>query len=420
MLQYISRQSNSLQIKTYQEATEWLFQQFPSYQEIGVSAYKPDLGNVRLLCELFGNPQNDLRFIHIAGTNGKGSTSSILASILSESNEKVGLFTSPHIIDFKERIRVNGIQITEEDVIQFCNQIIKANLSFEPSFFEITFVLALLHFQKSKCSICVIETGLGGRLDATNIITPILSIITNISLEHTQFLGTTIEAIAGEKAGIIKPNVPVVIGETTAVSKHVFQNKVESTHSPIFWAEDVNFDTDFEIPLLGEYQKRNFRTVRCAIKILTKKGFELSTDTISKGLNNLFRNTGFFGRMQVISKEPLTILDVSHNLEGIQQTLETIKNLTQGKLHIIYGTSSDKNYMEIIACFPKDASLSLCSFKNARSLVIGDLEKISEEMSPKPQLFDDVKLALSSIQSIANKEDTILVFGSFFLISDYF
>jgi len=409
-----------LQIKTYQEATEWLFQQFPSYQEIGASAYKPDLGNVRLLCELFENPQNNLRFIHIAGTNGKGSTSSMLASILLESGEKVGLFTSPHIIDFRERIRVNGDKITEEDVIQFCKQISNAKLSFEPSFFEITFVLALLHFQKSNCTICVIETGLGGRLDATNIITPILSIITNISLEHTQFLGTTIAEIAGEKAGIIKDTIPVVIGETTAASKHVFQNKVESTHSPIFWAEDLSFDKEFEVPLLGEYQQRNFTTVQCALDILNKNDFEITNKTISAGLHNLSKNTGFFGRMHVISNEPLTILDVSHNLEGIQQTLETINKLNQGKLHIIYGTSSDKNYNEIISIFPADAEISLCSFKNARSLSYQDLEKISKEMTPQPRLFSNVQVALTSIQSIANKEDTILVFGSFFLISDYF
>ena len=409
-----------MQIKTYQEATNWLFQQFPSYQEIGASAYKPDLGNVRLLCELFGNPQNDLRFIHIAGTNGKGSTSSMLASILLESGEKVGLFTSPHIIDFRERIRVNGEKIAEVEVIQFCNQIINEKLSFEPSFFEITFVLALLHFQKSICSICVIETGLGGRLDATNIITPILSVITNISLEHTQFLGTTIAEIAGEKAGIIKHTVPVVIGETTAVSKHVFQKKVESTHSPVFWAEDLSFDKEFEVPLLGEYQQRNFTTVQCSLEILNKIGFDISNKNISKGLKNLSKNTGFFGRMQVLSNEPLTILDVSHNLEGIQQTLETINNLNKGKLHIIYGTSSDKNYSEIISVFPADAAISLCSFKNARSLSFQDLEEISKEMSPHTRLFDNVNVALASIQSIANKDDTILVFGSFFLISDYF
>jgi dihydrofolate synthase/folylpolyglutamate synthase len=409
-----------LQIKTYQEATNWLFQQFPSYQEIGASAYKPDLGNVRLLCALFENPQNNLRFIHIAGTNGKGSTSSMLASILTESNERVGLFTSPHIIDFRERIRVNGEKIAEVEVIQFCNQIINAKLSFEPSFFEITFVLALLHFQKSKCTICAIETGLGGRLDATNIITPLLSVITNISLEHTQFLGTTIAEIAGEKAGIIKNTVPVVIGETTAVSKHVFQKKVESTLSPIFWAEDLSFDKPFEVPLLGAYQNRNFRTVQCSLDILNKIGFDISNKSISNGLQNLSKNTGFFGRMHVISKEPLTILDVSHNLEGIQQTLEAINNLNKGKLHIIYGTSSDKNYSEIISVFPADAAINLCSFKNARSLSYQDLEQISKEMSPHPRLFDNVKVALSSIQSIANKEDTILVFGSFFLISDYF
>jgi dihydrofolate synthase/folylpolyglutamate synthase len=266
----------------------------------------------------------------------------------------------------------------------------------------------------------VIETGLGGRLDATNIITPVLSIITNISLEHTQFLGTTIAEIAGEKAGIIKHTIAVVIGETSVESKNIFQTTAEINHSPIFWAEETAINEEFQIPLLGAYQKRNFRTVQCAVNILNKNDFQITTNSISKGLQNLSKNTGFFGRMQVVSKEPLTILDVSHNLEGIQQTLETIRTLNQGKLHIIYGTSSDKNYREIISVFPSDTSISLCSFKNARSLSFGDLESLSKELAFQPQIFKNVKDAISSIQTIANKEDTILVFGSFFLISDYF
>jgi len=212
-----------MRLNSYKETLDWLFEQFPSYQLVGASAYKPDLKNVSQLIEILGHPEKQLKFIHVAGTNGKGSTSSMLASILTESNEKVGLFTSPHIVDFRERIRVNGKMISEQQVIDFCNLMLQTDLSFEPSFFEITFAMALSHFQKENCSICVIETGLGGRLDSTNIIVPIVSVITNIAIEHTQFLGNTIESIAREKAGIIKPNVPVIIGETNNESKPVFR-----------------------------------------------------------------------------------------------------------------------------------------------------------------------------------------------------
>ena len=408
-----------MQPNSYRETIDWLFQQFPSFQAIGTSAYKPDLGNIRLLCALFKNPQDELSFIHIAGTNGKGSTSSMLASILTESGEKVGLFTSPHIIDFRERIRVNGRMISEEKVIAFCDTLRNAQLKFEPSFFEITFTMALIHFRTEKCSICVIETGLGGRLDATNIISPILSIITNISLEHTQFLGNSLTEIAREKAGIIKPKIPVIIGETTAETKIVFAEFANKNSSQVIWCEEIPIDSRFKAPLLGKYQRINLHTVICTLNKL-KTRFLISETAINAGLTNLFQNTGLIGRMQVVESCPLTILDVSHNVDGVKKTLETIETINKGKLHIIYGTSSDKNYREIISLFPKNAHISFCSFNSQRSLTINEMEFLAKEMNLSPLFFTNIGEAIKTIQTSANKDDTILAFGSFYLISDFF
>lgn len=407
-----------MQIHTYSEATAWLFQQFPSYQAIGAAAYKPSLDNIHLLCTAFGQPQHDLRFIHIAGTNGKGSTSSMLASILTESGEKVGLFTSPHITDFRERIRVNGQVISEAAVIHFCNAVQTADLAFEPSFFEITFVLALLHFKQEHCSICIIETGLGGRLDATNIIVPELSVITNISIEHTQFLGNTLAEIAGEKAGIIKRNVPVVIGEVHPETQPVFLRVAKEQQAEITVVEAMSHA--FRLPLLGAYQQRNLATVLTALRLFRKGGAIDSSETIQRGLDRLKENTGFFGRMEVIHRDPLVLLDVSHNLDGVVKTLKTVEELNKGTLHLIYGTSADKDYAEIIAAFPANALVYFCTFSNQRSLQREAFSRISLKHGKKPLIFDEVKIAIKEVQAIANKEDTILVFGSFFLVSDFF
>lgn len=409
-----------MQLNSYREAIDWLFIQFPSYQAVGSSAYKPDLGNIKLLCALFDDPQVGQKFIHIAGTNGKGSTASMLSSILTEATEKVGLFTSPHIIDFRERIRVNGEMISEDQVVKFCQTILDASISFEPSFFEITFAMALVHFRNKNCTISVIETGLGGRLDATNIISPIVSIITNISIEHTQFLGNTIEEIAFEKAGIIKPFIPVVIGESNLKSKPVFDFTANKNNSEIYWSEKNPLPLKFNLNLLGDYQLINLRTVLSALNILKSKGYIISDKIIQNGLNRINKNSGFFGRMQVINTTPLTILDVSHNYDGIKKTLHSIQTINKGRLFLIYGTSSDKNYKEIIELFPKDSHLSLCTFQNKRSLSQKDMTSLSKVLPSYTKVFTHIHSAIEEIQSIANKEDTILIFGSFFLISDYF
>ncbi len=404
----------------YSEAIDWLFSQFPSYQNTGASAYKPDLGNIRKLCAFFDNPQDDLKLIHVAGTNGKGSVCSMLASILTESGEKTGLFTSPHIHDFRERIRINGEMISEEEVVSFCSQLRASLLDFEPSFFEITCCMALVHFKRNNCSIAVIETGLGGRLDATNIIAPILSVITNISLEHTQFLGNDLPSIASEKAGIIKPHVPVVIGRSNALTQNVFQSKANDEHADIVFCDALPLPDASSMPLLGHYQQENVRTVYAAVDVLNQHGYEISNSHIHQGLENLKRNTGIFGRMEVIQRNPLIILDVSHNEEGIRSTLEFIQSENKGQLYLIYGSSADKDIDSILPLFPSNAHLSLCAFSNARSLSSEELSGIAASINPAPRCYDSIRLALTETKKLASPEDTVLVFGSFFLISDYF
>ncbi|MCE2711011.1 MAG: bifunctional folylpolyglutamate synthase/dihydrofolate synthase [Cryomorphaceae bacterium] len=404
----------------YTESLDWLFSQFPSYQTQGASAYKPDLGNIEALCSLLGNPEKSLRFIHVAGTNGKGSVSCMLASILKESGERTGLFTSPHIIDFRERIRINGEVIPEEDVINFCKLIQEISKDLQPSFFEITFAMALWHFKRSKCSICVIETGLGGRLDATNCVMPLVSVITNISLEHTQFLGNTLSAIAREKAGIIKPSIPVVIGECLSESEPVFQEVAMQKNAQLIDCSGLPFSEEYDLPLLGDYQKTNFRTVLQTLEVLKMYDLTCSREAIQSGLSNLHKNTGFFGRMQLIQKEPLILLDVSHNAAGIQQTLDTIHKLNKGKLHLIYGSSSDKDVHSIVKLFPSNASVAFCTFKNLRSLTVEEFEKLNDEFCVKHPIYEDLNMAIEDISLKLDSQDTLLIFGSFFLIADYF
>lgn len=413
--------STSKHNNDYQQEIDWLFHQFPSYQNIGAKAFKPTLANSLAICEFLVNPENKLKFIHVAGSNGKGSTSSMLASILTEAGYKVGLFTSPHIKDFRERIRINGQQITEEKVIEFVQKIKQAKLSFEPSFFEITFGLALEYFNEEQCDFCVIETGLGGRLDATNIITPLLSIITNISLEHTAMLGNTLEEIAVEKAGIIKEGVPVVVGETASHLYPIFEQIAKQRNAKMIRSTSVTEIDNFKTPLLGEYQLENLRTVLCSCQLLAEQGIHLNPTIIQKGLDNLFTNTGFSGRLQIVSESPLTIFDVSHNPAGIKASFKAISKLNKGQLHIVYGTSADKDIESILDVLPKDANFYFTAFTSERSMCIEDLKSAAQTFDQsKCTFFSNPHLALKSAQNNANHTDTIVVIGSFFLISDFF
>ncbi len=403
----------------YEQAIDWLFEQFPAYQKIGQSAYKPDLDNTLSLCNQLGIDYHSLKYIHIAGTNGKGSTSNMIASVFMEKGYKTGLFTSPHIYDFRERITVNGVQIPEERVIDFCNQIRQTELEVSPSFFEITWALALAYFIECNCEMCIIETGLGGRLDSTNIITPILSVITNISLDHTAILGDTLEKIAFEKAGIIKPNIPAVIGETLPETLPVFEAKALETVSSLILAEHFVSTEDF-IHRQGTYQWENERTVRTAFQVLNKRGYNFDVNDIDQGIQNTTQNTGFRGRFEIISESPLTIVDVAHNEDGIREMLKTLQLYQRGKLHIVYGTSSDKDLEKILSLFPADAVFYMTEFNNPRSAKMEDLEANSEKLQLNAHFFKEMKKAVEAAQLSANKSDTILITGSFFLVSDFF
>ena len=405
----------------YHETITWLFNQFPSYQLIGSKAYKPTIDNTKKILSLLGHPEKELKFLHIAGSNGKGSVSAMTASVLTEAGYKTGLFTSPHISDFRERIRVNGQMINKKDVIDFCLKVQSYDLDFSPSFFEVTFAMALEHFKNEECEYCVIETGLGGRLDATNVIKPEISVITTISMEHTAILGDTIEKIATEKAGIIKSSTPVIIGKRDPSTERVFRNVAEEIDAPLYFAKNL-FNDQYTVPFLGEYQKENLNTALNIFSILQheKKIKPIDPMQIQKGLNSIKSNTGFYGRMEIISDSPLTIFDVSHNPEGITATLSALKKINNGTLHILYGSSADKDVKKIIELFPKDSKLYLTTFRNERSLTKDQLEDINCKMDLNSPIFNNPKIALSEIQSSANKEDTIIVFGSFFLISDFF
>lgn len=408
--------------QAYQESISWLFNQFPSYQNIGATAYKPDLGNIQMLLDKIGNPQNELKFIHVAGTNGKGTTSSILASFLTECGFSIGLFTSPHLFDFRERIRTNGEMIDEKSVINFCNSI-QSLKEIQPSFFEISFAMALFHFQQQKCDYCVIEVGMGGRLDATNCINPLISVITNIGLDHTQFLGATRTQIAAEKAGIIKQNVPVIIGEKDLETIQVFEKKTSTMNTNIQFVDDTNFPAwveELPFPFNSGFQQKNAKTALLSLDELGKREqFTIYRATFEKAICNLSKNSGYQKRLEVIHQNPRVIADVSHNFEGIKATLFLLQSTIKGTLFIVYGSSFDKNYRQIIDAFPLNAKICLTTFQSERSWNLEVLSEIKKENSMREiELFKNVDLAIKSCLQNASTEDTILIFGSFFLIQD--
>ena len=407
---------------SYKDAVSWLFEQFPSYQQIGAAAYKPDLSNTIQLLELVGNPQEKLKFIHVAGTNGKGTTSSLISSVITENKYKTGLFTSPHIFDFRERIRINGEMISEKSVVEFCTTI-QSIQGFEPSFFEISFVMSLAHFANNRCDYCVIEVGMGGRLDATNCIIPLVSVITTIGLDHTQFLGTTLDAIAGEKAGIIKPHVPVIIGETKDETEIVFRSIATQKDAPIYFSNELDYPTWFEnltFPFNTGFQLENVKTAYITLNELAKNEKILFIESIfARAIKNLSLNSGYQKRLEIVSIKPRIILDVSHNFEGIQATLSLVKASTENNLYIIYGSSSDKNHEEIIPLFSQEKAIFLTPFSSERSLKQAELEEIKNNfvdsnMAVCSSVNEAIKQSLLSLGS----SDTLLIFGSFFLIQD--
>lgn len=402
---------------TYQDTLNWMFAQLPMYQRQGESAYKTDLSNTLKLTKHLNYPERDFKSVHIAGTNGKGSTSHMLASVLQEAGYRVGLYTSPHLKDFRERIRINGKEVSKQFVISF----IKRNKPFfeknELSFFEMTVGMAFEYFSKQQVDIAIIEVGLGGRLDSTNIIIPEVSVITNIGLDHTKFLGSTLEAIAFEKGGIIKPNIPVVIGETQKETKPVFIELAEKNNSNIVFA-DKEVKEVYKSDLLGSYQAKNMITVIQTIKELKTKGFKITKTHIKKGLGNSLKNTGLLGRWQVLKENPKVVCDTGHNREGLFHVMKQLLNEKHESLHIVFGVVNDKDMSSIIDLLPKHATYYLCKPNISRGLDANKLKQIFIEHKFKAEAYNSVNEAYKKALEIAKISDLIFIGGSTFVVAE--
>lgn len=402
----------------YKETLDWMFNKLPMYQTQGATAYRKDITNTVLLAKHLGNPENYLKCIHVAGTNGKGSTSHLLASVLQEAGYKVGLYTSPHLKDYRERITINGIPISEDYVCDFINKnkaFFEAN---ELSFFEMSVGLAFEYFVEQKTDINIIEVGMGGRLDSTNIITPLVSVITNIGLDHTQFLGNSLELIAFEKAGIIKPNIPVVIGEYISETKPVFLAKSHETHSEIYFASDLITAT-YPSALLGDYQIQNKKTVLQTLKVLhDKKLLSVSETDIKNGFLNVIKNTGLQGRWQQLGGNPTVICDTAHNVHGLKIVLNQLSKQKFEKLHIVLGLVNDKNLTEILTLFPETAIYYFCKPDISRGLDQLFLKEKAAEFNLVGQTYISVSNAYQAAKENAKENDFIYVGGSTFVVAE--
>lgn len=387
------------------------------YQRVGKAAYKADLANTLLLADHLNNPENAFKSVHIAGTNGKGSTSHMLASVLQHARYKVGLYTSPHLKDFRERIRINGKMISEDAVVDF----VSAHIGFfeenKLSFFEMTVGLAFDHFRKEQVEIAIIEVGLGGRLDSTNIIRPELSIITNIGIDHTAFLGNTLADIAAEKAGIIKQGIPVLVGEKHPETQYVFEQFAEQEVAPIYFAEDMIHDL-VESDLRGLYQKNNVRTCLGAIDILRNQGWDIPDHALSKGMMNVVKTTGLQGRWQVLDDEPKTICDTAHNKEGLQLVLNQLSDEKYKQLHIILGVVNDKDLERILPLFPTDATYYFCKPDVPRGMDAELLRENAVKYNLLGAAYSSVQVAYQDARMVANKNDLIFIGGSTFTVAE--
>ena len=406
----------------YQETVNWMFNQLPLYQFQGAIAYKEDLTNTVLLSKYLGNPEKNLKFIHVAGTNGKGSTSHLLASVLQEAGYKVGLYTSPHLKDFRERIKIISPEVSGEISEDFvCEFITKHKNFFETndlSFFEMTVGLAFDYFKNEKIDIAIIEVGMGGRLDSTNIITPLLSVITNIGKDHTQFLGTTFEAIATEKAGIIKQHIPVIIGEYTSETKPVFLAKANETKSEIYFASDLILD-NFPSDLIGVYQISNKKTALQTLRILnSQKEFQVSEAAIKTGFLNVVKNTGLQGRWQQLNSAPKVICDTAHNKHGLEIVLNQLKNEQFETLHFVFGVVNDKDLDEILPLFPKNANYYFCKPNIPRGLDASVLAKKALEFGLHGKVYNSVPEAYKNAVQNATTTDFIYIGGSTFVVGE--
>lgn len=399
---------------TYFETTEWLYTQLPVYQLQGSSAYKPGLEKISAFMDYLGNPHLDFKSIHVAGTNGKGSTSHMIASALQEVGYKVGLYTSPHLIDFSERIKLNGTAIPRPFVIDFVQSHKTYFLTAQLSFFEITVGMSYAYFSAEKVDYAVVEVGLGGRLDATNIIVPTCSVITNIGLDHTQYLGTTLAEIASEKGGIIKPNIPVVIGEKQAETTAVFTEISTRQQAALLFSEEIEMPVIFS-DLKGVYQEKNRRTAYAVLRLLLD---ESNLEKSLKGFEKVIKNTGLRGRWEKLGDKPTIIADVTHNKDGFDQVIPVLKKQSCQKMHIVLGFVKEKEIESILSQLPTEAKYYACAANSARSLSSTILGEMMEKIRLDVRSYDSVKEAFESAKSNASEEDFIYVGGSTFVIAE--
>ena len=403
-------------MNSFEEVTQWLFSQLPVFQQQGASAYKPGLDKMLAFAEMLGQPHSSFPSIHIAGTNGKGSTSHMIASVLQEKGYSVGLYTSPHLVRFSERIRINGVEVEDQFVIDFVRQHQHYFLTEQLSFFEITVGMAFAYFAEKEVDYAVIEVGLGGRLDATNIVSPLLSVITNIGLDHTEFLGTSLAEIAAEKGGIIKTGIPVVIGKKQAETKAIFEELAKQQKTTLCFAEEVNVPS-ISLDLLGHYQEENKRTAFAALRQLLEDQLD---ERALVGFSKVVQNTGLSGRWEIMGNAPLIIADVTHNKDGFVQVIPQLESLEKAKLHIVLGFVQGKAIEEIFALLPKNATYYLSAPAISRAIPVNKIEPLIETYRLNAMTYTTVIEAVNAATAAAQEEDVIYVGGSNFVVADFF
>ncbi|MGE4586450.1 MAG: folylpolyglutamate synthase/dihydrofolate synthase family protein [Mangrovibacterium sp.] len=428
------------QKKGYSEVLDFLYGQLPMFQRTGAAAYKNTLDNTLALDRMFGHPHRQFKSIHVAGTNGKGSVAHMLASVLQEAGYRVGLYTSPHLVDFRERIRVNGEMISEGEVMRFVEHFLHMNKTrrLEPSFFELTVAMAFDHFKRCRVELAVVEVGLGGRLDSTNIISPELSLITNISVDHTALLGNTVPLIAAEKAGIIKPGVPVVVSETNPESAPVFVRKARETGSPI-WFADQHYRAayvmqttdglqvfqflpscpDLKTDLLGSYQRYNLAGVLQGLDILRKQNWKVDREAVYRGLQRVRANTGLRGRWEIAGHRPMVVCDTGHNEGGIRQVVEQLQQTPRKRLHVVFGMVSDKEVGKVLRLLPSDAVYYFTRAAIPRALDPVMLQQMARKAGLQGTTYPDVKKAVAEALRRADPADLVFVGGSSFVVADF-
>ena len=401
----------------YSETLDWLFSRLPMYQRIGGAAYKVDLTNTRILMEMLEHPENAFKSIHIAGTNGKGSVSHLLAAAFQKAGYKTGLYTSPHLVDFRERIRINGEMVSEQYVVDFIETYREKIESYDLSFFELTVGMCFDYFRSEKVDIAIIETGMGGRLDSTNVVNPEISAITQIGFDHMKFLGDTLEKIAGEKAGIIKRNTPVVIGRRQKETTPVYEAKCTELSAPIHWAEEMQIPMR-KTDLIGDFQRENVRTAGAVIEVARELGWKLPEEAVQNGFERVQSTTGLRGRWEKLNDTPLAIADSGHNADGIKAVLHELEKTPYEKLHWILGMVNDKDVDEILKMLPRDAAYYFTQAKIPRAMPAAELAEKAQKHGLTGTVIPDVQKAYETALTQAQNEDMVFVGGSFFVVAE--